>query len=154
MRNQSISRRSAGPMNHFEEHSACGLDSRLATGHSRSRQAWVAVLLVACCFSVTGQRWWQRCYGRNLRHREETGKKNLMGAPSELADGDEISRWHHCEDWVFNKPGVENQLCSMERLGHEQITMVTLEEPSSLLQCADHSGRSGMQVHPRLFLRA
>lgn len=41
-----------------------------------------------------------------------------------------------------------------EMLGHEQIAMVTLEEPSSLLQCADHSGRSGMQVHPSLFLRA
>lgn len=41
-----------------------------------------------------------------------------------------------------------------ERLGHEQITMVTLEEPSSLLQCVDHSGVSGMKVHPRSFLRA
>lgn len=41
-----------------------------------------------------------------------------------------------------------------EMLGPEQITMVTLEEPSSLLQCADHSGISGMKVHPCLFLRA
>lgn len=41
-----------------------------------------------------------------------------------------------------------------EMLGHKQITMVTLEEPSSLLQCVDHSGRPGMKVHPRLFLRA
>ena len=41
-----------------------------------------------------------------------------------------------------------------EMLGHEQITMVTLEEPSSLLQYADHSGISGMKVHLHLFLRA